>query len=106
MPGELMSILDSNLNEKFVVIRIRQKFLHGNRITPTETCNYNGVIARVSDDVGVAYIFAKTLNRHYIFSYNKISGYAGESTKEMQLKSGKQVNFSLKDGIVQSVELL
>jgi nitrogen fixation protein len=35
---------------------------------PTETYNYNGVIARVSDDAGVAYVFAKDLNEQFIFS--------------------------------------
>ncbi|WP_036253636.1 hypothetical protein [Methylobacter sp. BBA5.1] len=73
---------------------------------PTETYNYNGVIARVSDDAGVAYVFAKDLNEQFIFSYNKISGYVGESAKEMHLKPGRQDNFSMKDGVVQSVELL
>lgn len=73
---------------------------------PTETYNYNGVIARVSDDAGVAYVFAKDLNEQFIFSYNKILGHAGESAKEMQLKPGRRVSFSVKNGVVQLVELL
>jgi nitrogen fixation protein len=72
----------------------------------TETYNYDGVITRVSDEAGVAYIFAKDLNEQFIFSYNKIAGYSGESAKEMHLKPGRQVSFSLRNGVVQLVELL
>ncbi|MCL7420597.1 MAG: hypothetical protein M8364_06810 [Methylobacter sp.] len=81
-----------------------QQFL-GNRMQ-TETYSYQGVIVRVSDDAGVAYIVSQALNRQYIFSYNRIKGYGGQSAKEIDLKPGRHVSFTVKNDVVQSVELL
>lgn len=72
------------------------------------TQNKKGIIIRCSDDTGVCILKDKIGDRQYIFNYNKIKGYRGEYAKEIDLKKGRNVNFSVDEsrGTISSVELI
>lgn len=65
----------------------------------------NGKISRVADDIGIAYVVCESLNKQFVFSYNKIAGYAGQYAKEIGLKKGCYVSFTMEDDIVKTVTI-
>jgi hypothetical protein len=55
---------------------------------------YTGMIARIVDN-SLAYVKDSVTNQYYSFTFGKIKGYRGEYPKEMGLKEGLKVTFTL-----------
>ncbi len=71
----------------------------------THTEVKEGIIVKSNDEAGVAYVLDEELQRQFVFGYDKINGYAGQTAKEINLDNGRHVQFILADEIIQSVEL-
>lgn len=65
----------------------------------------DGVIVRINEQ-GLGIVEASESHEQFAFSFDKISGYRGQSAREMGLKTGAQVRFdsSAEEGVI-SVEL-
>ena len=63
-----------------------------------------GTIVRLNP-AGLAYVEDLKSKEIAAFTFDKIDAYAGESAKELGLKLGSHVAFSITDGIVRSVQI-
>ncbi len=55
--------------------------------------NHRGTVARVNP-VGLCFVEEVDSKQIYCFQFDKIDGYAGQTAKELGLRSGKLVEFT------------
>ncbi len=63
----------------------------------------SGVIVRLDDKAGFGYVREKNSPKQFIFGFDKIPRYRGQSARELNLHRGTHVHFRLEGEIVASV---
>ena len=63
-----------------------------------------GVIIRINEQ-GLGIVKDTQSQEQYVFTFDKITGYQGQSAQELGLVAGTHVRFSYKAGKVESVQI-
>jgi hypothetical protein len=69
------------------------------------TQEMNGVIVRLNDQVGFGYVREENSNRQFIFGFDKIAGYRGQSARQLKLRDGTHVHFLLEGERIKAVQI-
>ncbi|MEA2490168.1 MAG: hypothetical protein QOH21_1960 [Acidobacteriota bacterium] len=64
----------------------------------------SGIITRV-EDFGLGFIRTADNGALYVFTFDKIAGYRGESARALDLRAGRHVTFAVEDGRVRDVHI-
>jgi hypothetical protein len=65
----------------------------------------NGVIVRLNDQAGFGYVQEEHSTRKFIFGFDNIPGYRGQSARQMKLHDGAHVHFQLEGERVKELQL-
>lgn len=65
-----------------------------------------GIIDRFAERFGIGVIRADDGDETYVFDFEHVEGWKGESARDFGLRAGRAVAFTVRDGHVRRVRLL